>query len=421
MLSQDHNRILTHVGSETPMGALFRRFWVPALLSEEISEPDCAPVRVRLLGDDMVAFRDSKGAVGLFDSRCPHRGTDLFFGRNEEGGLRCIYHGWKFNVEGRCIDLPSEPAESRMKAGVRAKTYPIVEKGGVVWAYLGPPETQPALPEFEFLELPSDHVYVSKCLMNCNYMQALEGSIDTAHLTFLHRSFAPMEMDVFAVGDLQQYGDADGAPRFFCTETDYGLEISARRNADEDNFYWRITQWLFPTSVLVPTAPTLVCRANMFIPIDDENCWWYRIRYNTDRPLSHDEMTEYKTGGLDYARLIPGTYKPEGNRSNEYLLDRSKQKSASFSGIPSAQLQDIAVQEAQGLIVDRSRERLGTSDTAIVQCRRRLLDAAQSLGNGTEPLAASKSAAYRVRAVAANMPRELPPKEVASRCMPAQA
>ena len=410
MLNSANNEILTRVGPGTAMGGLFRQFWQPALLCEELPAPDCAPVRVRLMGENFVAFRDSSGKVGLLDAHCPHRLAELFFGRNEEGGLRCVYHGWKFSVTGELLDMPSEPAGSPMRCNpnIRAKAYSVHEAGGIVWAYLGPQECVPPLPQMEFMSLPAQNFYTSKCLMKCNYQQALEGSIDTAHLTFLHRSIAPMEKDVFNVGHLQEYGDADGAPRFFCEDTDYGMRISARRDGGEDTFYWRITQWLMPTAVLVPTAEGLVCRANLFIPIDDENCWWYRIRYHAGRPLSDDELAEYKGGGLDYAKRVPGTYIPEGNRANDYLMDRTLQKSGSFTGILSAQLQDLAVQESQGAIADRTKEHLGSSDTAIVKCRRRLIESAKRFATeGTIPAAVARADLYKRRAVAILLPKEM--------------
>lgn len=410
MLSSENNEILTRVAPGSAMGGLFRRFWQPALLSEELPAPDCVPVRVRLMGENFVAFRDTSGKVGLLDAHCPHRLAELYFGRNEEGGLRCVYHGWKFSVTGELLDIPSEPAGSPMRCNpnIRAKAYPVREAGGIVWAYIGPQDAMPAFPELEFLGLPAENVYASKCLMKCNYQQALEGSIDTAHLTFLHRSMAPMEKDVFNVGELQEYGDSDGAPRFFCEDTDYGMRISARRDGGDDTYYWRITQWLLPNYVLVPTAEDLVCRANLFIPIDDENCWWYRVRYHVGRPLTGDELAEYTTGSLDYARLVPGTYIPEGNRANDYLLDRSLQKKDSFTGIPSAQLQDLAVQESQGAIADRTKEHLGTSDTAIVKCRRRLIESAKKFAaEGIVPVAAAQGELYRRRAVAVLLPKEV--------------
>lgn len=410
MLNSENNELLTRVGPGSAMGGLFRHFWQPALLSEELPAPDCPPVRVRLLGEDFVAFRDTSGKVGLLDAHCPHRLADLFFGRNEEGGLRCVYHGWKFSVTGELLDIPSEPPDSRMRCNpnLRAQAYAVHEAGGIVWAYLGPRESIPPVPEMEFMGLPAEHVYASKCLMKCNYQQALEGSLDTAHLTFLHRSMSPMEKDVFNVGELQEYGDADGAPRFFCEDTDYGMRISARRNGGDDSYYWRITQWLMPVAVLVPTAEGLVCRANLFVPIDDENCWWYRVRYHAGRPLAAEELLEYKGGGLDYAKLVPGTYIPEGNRANDYLIDRASQKTGSFTGIRSAQLQDLAVQESQGAIADRTKEHLGSSDTAIVKCRRRLIESArQFAADGTIPVAARRGDLYKRRAVAMLLPKEM--------------
>lgn len=417
MLTSENNQILTRVGPGTAMGGLFRHFWQPALLSEELSGPDCPPVRVRLMGEDFVAFRDSAGRVGLLDSHCPHRLADLYFGRNEEGGLRCVYHGWKFSVTGEVLDMPSEPSESPMRCNpnVRAKAYSVHEAGGIVWAYLGPVESIPPLPQMEFMGLPAANVYASKCLMKCNYQQALEGSIDTAHFTFLHRSIGPMEKDVFGVGELQEFGDADGAPRFFCEDTEYGMRISARREGSPDAYYWRITQWLMPTSVLVPTGDDLVCRANLFIPIDDENCWWYRVRYHAGRPLSSEELAEYRHGTLDYAKLLPGTYIPEGNRANDYLMDRTLQRSGSFTGIPSAQLQDLAVQESQGAIADRTKEHLGTSDTAIVRCRRRLIESAKKFASeGIVPVAAARGDLYRRRAVAMLLPKDVTAEQAGS-------
>ena len=399
MLSTESNDLLTRVDG-APMGDMISRFWQPAALSEELPRPGGPPIRVKLLGRQFIAFRDETGSVGLLDSRCPHRSVDLFFGRNEGDGLRCVYHGWKFNVSGRCLDLPSEPADSRMKARITAKAYPVKEAASMIWAYVGPEPTPPKMPDLELMDLPAGHVYSSKRLMTCNYMQALEGSIDTAHLTFLHRSMKPAGKDVFGVGDLLKFSDSDGAPKFFCNDTPYGMAISARRNGDDDSYYWRVTQWLMPLGVLVPTAPDMVCRANFFIPIDDTNCWWYRIRYHLTRPLTSDELAEYENGDLDYSRRIPGTYVSEGNSTNDYLIDRIDQERSSFTGIRSAQLQDIAVQESQGAIVDRSIERLGTSDTAIIRCRRRLIDAAKALLAGDLPPEVNNSHLYRVRAVA---------------------
>jgi len=401
------NEALTRIGPGTSMGALYRRFWIPALLSEEIKQPDCAPVRVKLLGEHFVAFRDTGGQVGLLDARCPHRRAELFFGRNEGGGLRCAYHGWKFDTQGSCLDMPTEAPTSKLKNRVSARAYPTAERGGIVWAYLGPKELKPELPKVEYFDLPANHVYSSKCLMECNHQQAMEGSMDTAHLTFLHRSLKPTPESYQALGvsNFGEVADGDGMPKFFVTDTEYGLRIAARREAGPEHYYWRISQWFMPHSVFVAADPDALCRGNVFVPI--ENCWWYRVRWHPNRSLTEDEIRSFYTSG-DYAQLIPGAYAPVGNRSNDYLIDRANQRTSSYSGIKSAQLQDIAVQESQGRIVDRTQETLGTTDTAIVRCRRKLLQAAAALENGIEPEVTRKPEAYKVRAPTMLLKRELP-------------
>lgn len=402
------NELLTRTGPGTPMGALFRRFWIPALLSDEVKEKDCPPVRVTLLGEQFVAFRDSSGRVGLLAARCPHRCSELFFGRNEEGGLRCAYHGWKFDRDGRCLDMPTEPAASKLKNEVRARAYPVEERGGIVWAYLGPAELKPPLPHLDFFDLPASHAFSSKCLMQCNHQQALEGSMDTAHLTFLHRSLKPSDESYRALGvaNFGALADSDGMPKFFVSDTAYGLRIAARRDADAANYYWRISQWFMPHTVFVAADPDSLCRGNVFVPIDDEHCWWYRVRWNPSRALTEQEIRSFYANG-DYAELIPGTYAPVGNKANDYLIDRNDQRTLSYSGIKSAQLQDIAVQESQGGIVDRTQEYLGTTDEAIVRCRRKLLQQAAGLAKGVEPAVTKKPEAYRVKAPTMVLKREL--------------
>src|SRR5437870_8249162 len=222
MLGPEDNALLTQTGPGTPTGGLMRRYWVPFLLSSELPEPDCPPVRVTLLGEQLVAYRDTNGCVGLLDHHCAHRGASLFFGRNEECGLRCVYHGWKYDLEGRCVDMPNEPPESNFKDKVRLKAYPCRERGGMVWTYMGPPELMPGLPEFEFLMVPDSHRYVSKRLQECNWLQALEGGLDSSHIAFLHRGNYSDDL-----GEIY-YGDP--APKFFVVPADYGLLIAARRN-----------------------------------------------------------------------------------------------------------------------------------------------------------------------------------------------
>src|SRR5581483_3334931 len=245
MLSREDNALLALAGPGTPMGALMRRYWAPFLLSSELPEPDCPPVRTTLLGEKLVAFRDSSGQVGLLDEHCPHRGASLFFGRNEECGLRCVYHGWKFDLEGRCVDMPNEPPESNFKDKVRTTAYPCRERGGIVWAYLGPPEHVPALPEFEFLTVPDEQRYITKRIQECNWLQSLEGGLDSSHIGFLHRGNYSDDL-----GDIY-YGDP--APKFFVVGRDYGQLVAARRNvAGGGQYNWRLTPWIVPWYMMIP-------------------------------------------------------------------------------------------------------------------------------------------------------------------------
>src|SRR6195256_3204567 len=230
MLSIEDNELLTRTGPGTPMGELFRRFWLPALLPSELPQPDCDPIRFRILGEDLVAFRDTGGQPGFLAQHCPHRGPSLFFGRNEETGLRCVYHGWKFDTTGQCIDMPNEPAESDFRTKVKAVAYPTVDKAGVIWAYMGAPENQPPLPDLEWMRAPVGHSWVSKTYQNCNYLQAMEGGLDTSHSSFLHRDFDP--------AGLANPRVRSTAPRLEVLNTDYGYMYASIRHlpADKQNF-----------------------------------------------------------------------------------------------------------------------------------------------------------------------------------------
>ena len=241
MLSRELNERIVRVGPGTPMGNALRAFWMPAVLSEEV-EKDGAPLRVRLLGEDLIAFRDSTASVGLIQNNCPHRGASLFFGRNEESGLRCVYHGWKFDADGHCVDMPNEPAESDFKSKVQAVAYPTRERNGVVWAYLGPTSDIPELPDLEWNLLPTAQRYVTKRVQECNWVQAVEGGIDPSHSGFLH---APLHVDPDSVTARDRYR-LDKRPHFALLETSYGLRIGARRVADEQRHYWSVTHFMMP-------------------------------------------------------------------------------------------------------------------------------------------------------------------------------
>lgn len=421
MLTKEQNETLTRTGRGTEMGSLFRRFWIPVLLSRELAERDGAPMRVRLLGEDLVAFRDSSGRVGLVEPRCPHRGADLFFGRNEECGIRCAYHGWKFDAQGDCLEIPTmkdSPTYEHLRRRVKIVAYPTHEWGDFVWAYFGPREAMPALPEMEFALVPPAHRFVSKKLQECNWAQAAEGAIDTAHFSFLHapvgenavstltRGYAPQTM-----GEKQiRWMKDDGAPRYTVVKHDAGLVLAGARHADDGDLYWRIAQYLLPSHGYAPgTAPGETYHGQTWVPIDDESCWVFTYSWNPERPLSDAERNAYGNGASIHAE-VDANYVPLRNRANDYLIDRAAQKHETFSGIKGISEQDAAIQDSQGRIHDRTREILGPTDLGISQFRILMLEAARALAAGASHSALADPAAYRVRSgaivAAATMPFE---------------
>lgn len=418
MLSEADNTLLTRTGADTGMGVLFRRFWQPVLLSAELPEPDGAPVRVTVMGEDLRAFRATDGTVGLVSPRCPHRGADLFFGRNEQGGIRCVYHGWKFATDGRCLAIPTlEPGtqRDRVEQNVRLHAYPTRESGGIVWAYLGPAEHQPGLPELEFMTLPPSHVFVSKKLQQCNWAQAAEGGLDTAHFSFLHMAVADAADVAERVlnristgGDTVRWMRDDGAPRFTILDHPAGLVLGAARRGDPGENYWRISQFLMPNHGLTPNAfPGDNYHGQTWVPIDDFSCWIYCYSWNPERPLTNAERTKYAAGFSVHAE-VDAHYVPIRRRENDYLIDRAKQKIESYTGIDGVSEQDACIQDSQGFIADRTQEHLGPTDLGVVRFRRAVLGAAKALAEGTEPPAAANPAAFRVRGGGAVAPAEQP-------------
>ena len=409
MLTREENELLTRTGPNTPMGQLLRRFWVPVLLAEELPEPDCPPVRLRIMGEDLVAFKDTMGRIGVLDAYCPHRRAHLFWGRNEECGLRCVYHGWKFDVEGNCVDMPNEPPESRFKEKVKQTAYPAREWGGVIWAYMGPRELMPPEPpQLEWARVPASHRLVSKRLQESNWAQAVEGGIDSSHVSFLHRTLAPAPADGRAPTRLDLMV-RDTAPRFTVKQTEYGLLIGARRDAGDDSYYWRITQFLLPWYTMIPGAlePDQPLSGHAWVPIDDEHVWTFTVTWHPDRPLTAVELAQLRSGYGIHCE-VDANYIPIRNARNNYLIDRQAQKTVSYTGIKGISEQDMAVQESMGPIVDRTREHLGTADTAIIAYRRLLLRLARNLQRGEEPAAACRPEAYRVRSASVILKREVP-------------
>src|SRR6266540_181052 len=290
MLSQEDNEILCRVGPGTPMGDLMRQYWIPALMPSEIPAPDCPPVRIRLLGENLIAFRATSGAVGIVANACPHRGASLFFGRNEEEGLRCVYHGWKFDVTGACIDMPSEPAESNFKNKVRVHAYPCIERTGVVWTYMGPRAVPPPLPGFPANMAPENNTAIKE-MRACNYMQVLEGDIYTVHAGFLHGGHVVAERDTVP-GTIAYFVAKTKSPVFHTRVHEIGATYAAVRPAAEDTEYWRTGHFLLPFYTMnAPGLLPLKNRAVAWVPIDDDHTMMWQIE-----PKEHQELQRTGTG-----------------------------------------------------------------------------------------------------------------------------
>jgi len=405
MLSHEQNETLVRVGPKTEMGKLLRRFWTPALLSSEILERDCPPVRVTLLGENLIAFRDSQGKIGLLDAYCPHRRANLFWARNEDCGIRCAYHGWKFDVGGNCVDLPNVPIGDTIKQNIKTVSYPTVERSGIVWCYMGPSELMPKPPCAELFDLPESHRYVEKVVLPTNWVQSMEGDIDSSHIGFLHRRF---DGELLGPGQISSVMFQDMAPRWIVKATDHGLTLAARRDAGPDEYLWRVNQWLMPYTTLVAAPHNAAFISNIRVPMDDENSMHLRFYSRYDKPLTEEDRALVADKVL-FPEMIPGTFDTIANKANDYLIDRELQRKHNFTGIKSIPVQDYAVTSDQGggRIADRSKEHLTVSDTAIVLMRKKLLEAANALTGGSEPTEAQRADAYRVRSVEVKLPRNV--------------
>jgi len=400
VLKPEDNERITRVGPGTPMGELQRRYWIPCALSNELPENDGPPIRVRLLCEDLVAFRDTDGKVGLMDAFCPHRRAPMFFARNENCGMRCVYHGWKFDRDGVCVDMPSEPPDSLFKTKVTIGTYPTWEGGGIVWAYMGPADTLPPPPDYEVTRAPATHRFTSRTYEECNWLQALEGGLDTSHSSFAHN---------LDITDKSYLRSQDTAPRLEVERTPYGYEYAGIRKLG-DQQYVRAYHYIMPAQQMrgrvqgrkggIEKVPTI--NGHLWVPIDDETCWVYNWMYSYDPaiPITPEYAIEFETKyGRGPEDMIPGTKRLKRNKSNDYLIDRKLQRELTFTGIEGINTQDMALQEGMGPIVDRTKEHLGTSDRAIIVMRQLLFEAldacaAEQPVRGTDPTTYS-----RVRAV----------------------
>jgi phthalate 4,5-dioxygenase len=384
MAAEQDFEVLAGVGPGTAMGRLLREYWIPACGSAELVA-DGAPLRLLLLGEKLIAFRDSAGRVGIMDHRCPHRGASLFFGRNEAGGLRCVYHGWKYDVTGQCLEMPNVPPEHCFAEQVKARAYRAVERNGIVFAYMGARTEAPPLPISEALLLPEPETRITWVQRECHWLQALEGDIDTSHVPFLHEGkVSPEEYPPDAI---QRHILKNRSPEIHVADTEWGTMYAGHWPADPGNAYYRLAHFAFPFWTLIPNGPfrtSVVSRA--WVPMDDTHTMFLAVAWKAGGTpiVSRKENLPGADGAADFGYLPNttdwhGRWRLARNASNDYGIDREAQRAHSFTGIEGVHLQDQAVTESMGPIVDRSFENLAVSDLMVARTRRRLLRAAQAL------------------------------------------
>ncbi|MBM2810079.1 MAG: phthalate 4,5-dioxygenase oxygenase subunit [Chloroflexi bacterium] len=378
MFTKEENELLVRVGPETPMGQMMRRYWVPACMSEEVAEPDCDPFRVRLLGEDLVAFRDTNGRVGLMDQLCPHRRAGLFLARNEEGGLRCLYHGWKIDVDGRILEQPCEPPDSTFKDRVRAKAYPTHEAGGLIWTYMGPREHQPPFPDFEWNIVPDGNRSIAKVLTEANYLQPCEGNSDHTHAIILHNGYESILFPPPNVDLIRQ-------TRFDFADAPWGITMASTHDDQDDPDhldYVSNSHFVFPFFAVVP--PRGFGHVHLYVPIDDERTWDYSVYYSQTRGIDHLGMLRRRKVMPD-VDLLPDRRRKR-NIGNGLMQDRvAMREKRSFSGIGDNPHEDEGIQESMGPICDRWNEHLGTTDVCVINLRQRMLQAVRDFQNGGTP------------------------------------
>lgn len=389
MTTHEQNMRMTRVGAGQPAGKLLRRYWQPVALVEELE--DIRPVKpVKVLGQDFVLFRDEQGRYGLLDRDCPHRGADLAFGRPEDGGLRCPFHGWLFDVTGQCLQTPAEPANSKLCQRIRQKSYPVVLRSGILFAYLGEGEP-PAFPDLDCFVAPDSHVFAFKGHIACNWLQALEVGIDPAHASFLHRFFEDEDPNA-NYGRQFRANSADSdmpmtkvlrefeCPQIEVERTDYGMRLIALRQISDQSIHVRVTNLLFPQAFVIPLSAEMTI-TQWHIPIDDVNCYWYAIFTSFTAPVDKQQMRAQR---LELYTLPD--YIPRKNKANNYGFDAMEQKTQTYTGMGSdINVHDQWAIEGQGPIQDRTREHLGSTDKAIINYRSMLMKAIDQAESGNEP------------------------------------
>ena len=405
MLTTEQNEYLARTSRGTPMGDLMRRYWLPALIDWELPDPDCPPVEFKLLGETLVAFRDTSGRIGVVQNKCPHRRAGLFWGRNEENGLRCVYHGWKFDVSGACVDMPSEPPTSNYKDKVRIKAYKTAELGGVVWVYMGPPDKTPPLPKLDWTAVPANQRSVMKVVQECNWLQGLEGGIDTVHTGFLHRNLKGAGYSAMESARSVSYAvDVEVVP------TNYGFTYAGIRRMAEGTDYIRAYHLIMPFHQYRPllfnaeseNRPRV--NSHIWVPMDDETTMVWNLTWTYgSEPLSENEMAQKGSGNSFGEDVDPVTFRSHKNRENRWMIDREAQRTVNFTGIFGQNTQDRAIQETMGAICERNEEHLGTTDRAIIMARKLLMQAATTVEDGGDPVGLGEDV-YRVRSYETVLP-----------------
>jgi phenylpropionate dioxygenase-like ring-hydroxylating dioxygenase large terminal subunit len=382
MLTKEENELLTRVGPGTPCGEYLRRYWQPVALAEELP-PGGAPLPVRLMGEDLVLFRDDQDRIGLLGLHCAHRGADLSYGRLEDGGLRCLYHGWLYDVQGRCLEQPGEPAGSTFHQRIRQKAYPCLERARLIFAYLGPGEP-PSLPNLGFFNVPDAHVSPTKVFHECSYLQGHEGNIDLVHVSILHytdRDYQP-QTDFGSNGKLSGRGGAPNQEWLEAEPIPTGIRYCKLRPMDAEQNYIRVAEVVMPNACAVPARQEggMGYITNWHVPIDDTTHWKYIVHFNHEHPLDHEAATR------DRARYITPDYRGVRNKGNRYLQDREAMQGVSYTGMGyDFTVHDLFATEGAGPVQDRTQEHLGPSDLALALARQQMLKAIATVQEGGAP------------------------------------
>lgn len=402
-MKQENNELLTRVGPGTPMGKFFRQYWLPVLPSVEMEEPGGRPVRIRLLGENLLLYRAPDGKIGLVGEQCPHRGVSLYFARNEVDGLRCVYHGWKYDIEGKCVDAPNVNNPERITNTVQNQAYACVERNGVIWTFMGDQANKPELPALEWNLLPPEQTYITIKYQRSNWLQTLEGDIDSSHAGFLHGTNvaedAADDKWFGMMGSGWLYQNLDKRPTHAVSHTDYGMVLGARRSTPEGNGYWRIYQILMPSQVMIPAYGKDPFPAQLFVPADDYSTVVWSVNWHPTEAFGEADLTPiHDTTYEPPSHEAWGRWRSMASRANNYFYDEKLEEGERFFGVPKLPWQDQAMHESMGPIVDRTKENLCESDYGIAQARRMWLDEVTALVKQNQtPRGVHAPEAYAVR------------------------